>query len=180
MKNIIFLFLLNTLFSFAQNENIVNDSIDIEVEKLYKKIKIQEKILDLEFNNFLYYPVKSLKENIEINKLKVKLNSDLNNVISCSTYYIYSSEFNLNENEQLLLKFRIEDIGHKLLKNKKPFLIRLTGGYAPVCGIDSEIIKNKEIPILLFAKDCVVDDFDKKQEEIYKVFNEAVLSSINK
>lgn len=168
-------FILFTISIFSQN-----DTIDGQVTKLLKKTKIDTEILQLEFNNYLYHQIENLKDNHEIEILKQKLDSELNNVASCTKYFMYNSEFNLTNKELMLLKNRMKTIARKLFQKNKIFIIELSGGMSPIEGINTEFINNKKVITLMFARDCIIDEFEEKEKEIYSIFNQEMKLLISK
>lgn len=161
-------FILFTISIFSQN-----DTIDGQVTKLLKKTKIDTEILQLEFNNYLYHQIENLKDTHEIEILKQKLDSELNNVASCTKYFMHNTDFNLTNKDLLTLKKRTKAIS-KLFQKNKIFIIELSGGMSPIEGINTEFINNKKVITLMFARDCIIDEFEEKEKEkeIYSIFNQ--------
>ncbi|PKV50920.1 hypothetical protein ATE84_2989 [Aquimarina sp. MAR_2010_214] len=134
---------------------------------------------DKQVNHVLNLIVTELQEDKIIVELKEKLNSDLNSVISCVTPYKLSESLKLTDEEKKELKKRIVKIADKFSELKYYTLFEFSGGYAPIFGVNTKTIKNKEIVVVMLGGDCSKNKTELKAEEIYTVFNNRMKELMN-
>lgn len=133
---------------------------------------IEVKGADEQISYVLNLPVKDL-EKIALTK---KLDSDLNTISSCIIPFVDNKVSKLTEKETFDLKKRIEIIAIELFKSDNYVLLRNSGGYAPVYGVEIENIADKKVVIVHLGGDCTIDEVDLKWEEITSVFNNKMKS----
>lgn len=80
----------------------------------------------------------------------------------------------------MLLKNRMKTIARKLFQKNKIFIIEISGGMSPIEGNNTEFINNKKVKTLMFARDCIIDEFEEKEKEIYSIFNQEMKLLISK
>lgn len=168
---------------FGQNDTIsnnVDETLTAEDIKLFKEFQIDDELFQLEIDNFLYIQVDNIKETNELRQLKNKLGSELNNIVSCCKYFIYSNHLQLSEKEIILLKIQMENVANKLFESKKYILVELTGGMSPISGVKTEEQYNKKVNIIMLGRDCLVDEYDIKEKEIYNIFNQAMIKRLDR
>lgn len=149
---------------------------DISVEK--SNYEIQSITHDI--NELLHYSISNLPDDEIIIQLKEKLDSELNNVVSCALYFKYADALSLSEKNQSALIERMKLIADGFIKNGKYVFFERSGGYAPIVGIKGDSIANKKVLKVMLGGDCTVTKTDIKEREIYEIFNERIKESIEK
>lgn len=137
-------------------------------------------IVNNQVNELYNYPVFNIKDNETILSLKAKFKSELNTVASCVIYYKYSKLLKLTENEQTELLRQIERIAEKFIEIRKYVLFEWSGGYAPVVGVKEGVVAGQKVSIVMYGGDCVINDIELKENEIYSKFNSKVKQHLNK
>ena len=111
--------------------------------------------------------------------LKIKLNSDLDNLGDVFAFYTDGKELELSKKEQTVLEERARHMASWFVKNQQYALVKSSGGYASVTGIDIDKIEDKKVVVLLMYGSCITTERDNRRDYIYKLFNNRVRSLLN-
>ena len=164
MKKLTFMaFLFCSFLMYGQQNELLNRIL--ELDKSRDQLKY---VLDLK--------VDSIPEDGFSKLLKIKLNSDLDNLGDIFAFYVDGKELELSKKEQTILEERVRYMASWFVKSQQYALVKSSGGIAPVTGIDIDKIQDKKVVVLLMGGSCITTERDNRREHIYKLFNNKVRS----
>lgn len=108
--------------------------------------------------------------------LKIKLNSDLNNLGDVFAFYADGKELELSRKEQSVLENRVLHFADWFVKNKYYVIIKNSEGSKS--GIGVEKIVEKTVITLLISGNDTATDRDKRSEYIYGLFSDKIRNLI--
>ncbi len=167
MKKLVFIAFLFCSFLMESQEN-----------KLLNRInQLGDGLLQLKY--VLDIKVDSIPEDGFSKLLKIKLNSDLDNLGDVFAFYADGKELELSRKEQSILENRVTYFASWFVKNESYALVKSSGGIAPVTGINVDSISGKKVVVLLMGGSCTVTERDAREDYIYRLFSNKVRSFLN-
>jgi hypothetical protein len=106
--------------------------------------------------------------------LKIKLNSDLDNLGDIFAFYADGKDLELSRKEQSILESRVLYFATWFVKNKKYAIVKGSVGFAPSTGISLDTIAEKRVAVLLMGGDCTITERDRRSDYIYNLFSNKV------
>lgn len=106
--------------------------------------------------------------------LKIKLNSDLDNLGDVFAFYADGKELELSQKEQSVLENRVLFFANWFVKNERYAIVKSSGGIAPSIGIRVDTFSEKKVAVLLMGGDCTITERDKRSDYIYRLFSNKV------
>ena len=167
MKKRALIFLLFFSFSIQAQEN-----------QLLHHVKKFDNGLD-QLKYVLNVKVDSIPEDGFSKLLKIKLNSELNNLGDVFAFYSDGKALELTTKEQSVLENRVLYFAHWFVKNKKYAVVKNTKGVAPATGISLDTIAEKKVIVLLMGGDCLTTERDVRQDYIYSLFSNKVCNLLH-
>lgn len=166
MKKLVFLFcLLLSFSSFGQDNSLIE-----EIESL-KNSKAQIKYV-------LNLTVDSIPEDGFSKLLKIKLNSELNNLGDLFALYTDGKDLELSKKEQTVLENRVSFIAKWFVTNKKYALIEVSDKTTSP-EINIEKLSSKTVAVIRMGIDPTISERQDRTEYIYELFSSRVRSAMN-
>jgi len=166
MKKLVFLFcLLLSFLSFGQDNTLINDLAPLKNSK--SQIKY---ILNLNID--------SIPEDGFSKLLKIKLNSELNNLGDLFAFYADGKDLELSKKEQSVLESRVSFIANWFVTNKKYALIEVSDKTISV-EINIENISSNSVVVISMSKNPTISEREDRSEYIYELFSNQVRNSLN-
>jgi hypothetical protein len=154
-------FLLSSFLMQGQQNKLLQ-----QINQFNDGIKQLKYVLDIKID--------SIPEDVFSKLLKIKLNSDLDNLGDVFAFYTDGKELELSRKELSVLENRVLYFADWFVRNQRYVIVKSSGGVAPSTGVRSDSIANKRVAVLLMGGSCTITERDHRSDYIYTLFSNKV------